>query len=167
MSDTEIQAAIENYLRARHALLEMGRRYPSRIGGNDNIPGRIGEFLALRFLEKKLRQQPSKVTQRSNPGYDLIDKKRKLLTQVKVITAENETGCSMRLKGGWDQFLLIQLGENYQPNRIGVLTAKQHKQARTDNPGWSSKPRVKLTMLGGKGLIGRYGTVFHGAELGL
>lgn len=43
-------------LNARHELLEPGRSYPERIGGNDNIIERIGEFIALRFFDRAGRQ---------------------------------------------------------------------------------------------------------------
>ena len=51
MPRAEIQSAIERYLQARHELLDLGRKHPGLIGGNDNILGRIGEFIALRFLQ--------------------------------------------------------------------------------------------------------------------
>lgn len=162
MSDTEIQKAIEQYLLSRKQILEVGRKYPNRIGGNDNIIGRIGEFIALRFLES-LGQNPSKVDGRSNPGYDLIEGEIK--TQVKVITAENEKGRNVRLKKPWNQFLLIELGEHYKPIRIGLLSESQHETSIAENPTWSQTPIVKLTMLGKKGLIGSYGRVYRQDEI--
>ena len=65
--DDEIKQAIEAYLQARKAILALGREVPERIGGNDNIIGRIGEFLGLRFLESR-GQHPEKVEGASNPG---------------------------------------------------------------------------------------------------
>lgn len=162
MTDKLIQTAIENYLQARHALLEMGRQYPGRIGGNDNIIGRIGEFIALRFLEK-LGQHPVKVNGASNPGYDLVE--GDIQTQVKVITDENQKGRNVRLTEPWNQFVLIELGQHYSPVRIGVLTRKQQNEALAENPSWSKTPIVKLTMLGPKGLIGKYGRVYQTHEL--
>lgn len=161
MVDTKIQAAIEKYLQARHEILELGREHPGRIGGNDNIIGRIGEFIALRFLER-LCQRPVKVLSSSNPGYDLIEEDRK--TQVKVITEENTRGRTVRLKEDWDQLLLIELGEHYRPIRIGLLTKDQHRQAISEN-GWSGIPVVSRTMLQPKGLIGKYGRVYESSEI--
>lgn len=157
MSDSDIQKAIEKYLQARKLILEVGERYPDRIGGNDNIIGRIGEFIGLRFLEAE-GQSPTKVNGRSNPGYDLIEGAKK--TQVKVITSENQKGRNVRLKKPWNQFLLIELGENYKPERIGLISESQHEIALSENPTWSRTPIVKLTMLGDRGLIGRYGKVY-------
>lgn len=157
MSDTEIQKAIEQYLQARKFILDVGRKYPDRIGGNDNIIGRIGEFIALKFLTG-LGQVPLKVEGSSNTGYDLID--GGVMTQVKVITAENQKGRNVRLKKPWNQFLLIELGDHYKPTRIGLISQAQHEKALQENPSWSQTPIVKLTMLGEKGLIGRYGRVY-------
>ena len=164
MPDSEIQEGIEKYLQARKNILKIGRKYPERIGGNDNIIGRIGEFIALRFLES-LGQNPEKILHSSNPGYDLIE--NNIQTQVKVITSENQKGKSVRLKKPWNQLVLIELGEHYKPERIGVLTEVQHQLALNENKGWSKSPIVKLTMLGQKGLIGRYGTIYEQDEISI
>lgn len=158
MPDREINKAISDYLDARKNILRLGYAYPHLIGGNDNIIGRIGEFIAIRFLES-LGQQPKKVEHRSNQGYDLVEGKR--LTQVKVITSENEKGKTVRLIKPWNQFVFIKLDEDYQPSTIGILTENQHEIALSENPTWSASPVVKLTMLGEKGLIGRYGELHH------
>lgn len=163
MSDVQIQAAIDAYLRGRHDLLELSKEHPGRIGGNDNIIGRIGEFIALRFLEAK-GQKPVKVEGSSNPGFDLVDD-RKIRTQVKVITAENIRGRSVRLQDPWDQLVLIELGDGYQPIRIGVLSKHEHTRACEENAGWSATPIVRRSMLGSKGIVGRYGRVYEGDEI--
>jgi hypothetical protein len=162
MPDNEIKIAVAKYLLARTEAIKLGSLYPQRFGGNDNIIGRIGEFLALRFLES-IGQQPLKVEGSSNPGYDLIEGSVK--TQVKVITHENQKGRSVRLKEPWNQLVLIELGGDYTPIRIGVLTKAQHEIALEENKKWSSKPIVKITMLGSKGLIGKYGRVYESIEL--
>jgi len=163
MCDSEIKETIDTYIRARSNLIDLGRKYPERVGGNDNLVGRIGEFIALRFLEHRLGQNPSKVPETSNPGYDFID--GELLTQVKTITSENQRGRSVRLVEPWNQLVLIELGEDYKPKRIGVLTEAEHQRACEENPGWSRSPIVKLSMLSTRGLIGRYGTVFDGSAV--
>jgi len=157
MSDTKIQKAVNRYIKARKEIIKLGK-ISDRISGNDNIIGRIGEFIALRFLES-LGQKPKKVLLSSNPGYDLID--NKTLTQVKVITAENKLGRNVRLNKPWTQLVLIELDENYEPRRIGILTEKNHNKSQKENKSWSKTPIVKLTMLGNKGLIGRYGKIHN------
>ncbi len=143
-------------------MLQLGLRHPERIGGNDNLIGRVGEFIALRFLEHR-GQTPIKVQHKSNPGYDLIEGETK--TQVKVITEENQKRRTVRLKPDWNQFLLIELGTHYKPVRIGILTRRQHQTAISENPGWAEQPIVKSTMLAPRGLIGRYGQVVSGNDL--
>ncbi|QAB15116.1 hypothetical protein [Hydrogenovibrio thermophilus] len=162
MPDSEIADTIEAYLQARKQLIKMGEKYPERISGNDNMIGRIGEFIALRFLES-LGQRPKKVTGKSNPGYDLED--GTILTQVKVITDENVKGRNVRLKKPWNQLILIELGEHYKPIRIGQLTEREHNKALEENATWSNQPTVKLTMLSDKGMIGKYGKVYAAEEI--
>ncbi len=155
--DLLVKAAIWKYLEARKNLLEIGEEYSQRIGGNDNLIGRIGEFIALRFLES-LGQNPRKMKLTTNPGYDLRDGKRK--TQVKVITAENQRGRTVPLKCGWTQLVLVELDIEYQPARIGLLTKGQHKKALKEKTSRSKNPVVSRSMLGKKGLIGDYGKVY-------
>ena len=160
--DDEIKQAIEAYLQARKAILALGREVPERIGGNDNIIGRIGEFLGLRFLESR-GQRPEMVEGSSNPGYDLVEGDCR--TQVKAITQENQRGRSVRLTPGWTQFLLIELGEHYTPERIGLISLAQHQQAIANGFARTPTPIVSLSMLGPRGLIGHYGEVFSGAAV--
>lgn len=160
--DQQIQIAIETYLQARSEILALGREVPERIGGNDNIIGRIGEFIGLRFLEA-LGQRPEKVEGASNPGYDLVEGACR--TQVKAITHENQRGRSVRLTPGWTQFLLMELGEHYTPDRIGLLTLEQQQQALDAGFAKTETPVVSLTMLGAKGLIGSYGRVYDSEEI--
>ena len=148
MSDAEIQTAIERYLLARHDLLQLGRVRPGRIGGNDNIIGRIGEFIALRFLEG-LGQHPTKVRGSSNQGYDLVEKQRQ--TQVKVITEENQKGRNVKLTEPWNQFVLIELGQHYKTVRIGILTKAKQEEALAENAGWSRTPNCQTHNVGSKG----------------
>lgn len=160
--DDEIKQAIEAYLQARKRILAIGLDVPERIGGNDNIIGRIGEFLGLRFLEA-LGQRPEKVEGASNPGYDLVEGDCR--TQVKAITHENQRGRSVRLTPGWTQFLLMELGEHYTPDRIGLLTLEQQQLALDAGFAKTETPVVSLTMLGAKGLIGSYGRVYDREEI--
>ncbi|MGY3265532.1 hypothetical protein [Lysobacter sp. HA35] len=162
MSDLEIQKAVENYFRARAELIALGRKHPDRFAGNDNIVGRFGEFIALRFLEH-LGQTPTKVVGLSNAGFDLIE--GELRTQVKVISAENQLGRSVRLKEPWDQLMLIQLCPDYRPFRLGLISKEQFLLARKAGQISSPNPFVTLGMLGPKGLISRYGNVYEQHEL--
>lgn len=156
-SNAEITSAIERYWSARMALIAIGEQYPYEFGGNDNLVGRIGEYLALGFL-RTLGQAPRRPTILSNPGYDFIE--GEILTQVKTITPENIAGRLSRLKDPWTQLVIIVLDESHQPQKIGVLTAEQHAQALRDHPTWSKNPVIRRSMLASTGIVGRYGTVY-------
>jgi hypothetical protein len=163
--DAEIQKAIDVYLKARAALRAVGEKYPKRMGGNDNLIGRIGEFMALQHLEQRGRA-PKKIgggRRSANPGFDLVEGGARI--QVKVISHENKRGRSTRLKGRWSELLLIELGPDYRQSRIGHLRAKDYAKARRKDKRFSGTPLVRRSMLGNKGLIGRYGKVTHAEEL--
>jgi hypothetical protein len=156
--EEEIKLCIDNYIVARKQLLDIGSKYPTLIGGNDNIIGRIGELYGLLFL-KSIGQKPSKVYISSNTGYDFVDDFTKLKTQVKVITSENKAGKSVMLVEPWDQFLLILLSDDYNIGKLGLISKKGLEKAINENPTWSVSPIVKKSMLGPKELIGKYGEV--------
>lgn len=155
--ETEIRETIKNYLSARKHFLEVARKYPAELKGNDNIIGRIGEYLAMKYLRHK-KLVPKKVESNSQQGYDIIcDGKRKF--SVKIITMENAIGRTVRLTEPWDEFILIELDEDYSIKRLGHLTKDSFNKALIENPTWSKNPYAKKTMLGDKGIIGRYGYV--------
>lgn len=157
MKDKIIENAISYYLKARKYFLETAIRYPQELRGNDNIIGRIGEYRAIEYLQGR-NMTPRKVASKSQQGYDIICNVNTKVS-VKVITCENTTGRTVRLTDPWDHFLLIEFDDNYEVNRVGYLTRDGFNKALNDNPKLSKKPYVKITMLGPKGLIGRYGTV--------
>ena len=72
MSDEEMLQGIADFASARIALLDIGTRNPYRLGGNDNVLRRIGEFWATRFLES-IGQKPRITGRSNNPGFDLVD----------------------------------------------------------------------------------------------
>ena len=152
IAEKKIKKAILQYIKARKRVIALGNIY-SAINGNDSIVGRIGEYYAIKFLES-INQQPEKILNSSNKGFDLQD--GEILTQVKVITHENKKGRSMRLKEPWNQFLLIELNEDYLPKTIGLIN-KQQLELAVKEKGWSQNPIVKRSMLGNKGLFGKYG----------
>ncbi|MDR5892332.1 hypothetical protein QC820_05845 [Halomonas mongoliensis] len=59
----------------------------------------------------------------------------------------------------------MELGEHYTPDRIELLTLEQQQQALDAGFAKTETPVVSLTMLGAKGLIGRYGRVYDREEL--
>jgi hypothetical protein len=55
--------------------------------------------------------------------------------------------------------MLIQLSATNLSGRVGLITREQFNQALVENLTWVKKPIVKTTMLGKRGLIGKYGIV--------
>lgn len=152
----EVEDAIAHYLRARNTFLSVAARHPDLLAGNDNVIGRIGEYLAMSFLKQEGRQT-KKVDSRSEKGHDLLDGTIRI--SVKILTNENVRGRGLRLTEPWDELLMIDFDTNSLAYRVGHLIKSQFEKARTENPAWSARPIVKKTMLGPKGLIGRYGVV--------
>jgi hypothetical protein len=157
----EISEAIRAYLEARKRFLAIAKKYPDEIGGNDNIIGRIGEYLALRFLRSKGRS-PRKTALLSQAGFDLEDGEIKI--SVKILTAENKKGRVGRLKEPWHELVVIDLSADLS-GTIGFITRAQFNDAYEKNPGWRAdpawrnKPLVRASMLRPKGLIHDYGVV--------
>lgn len=110
------------YLQARKKFRDATDKN-SLLSGNDNIVGRIGEFIAVQFLEKEFKRK--NITRNQNPverGYDIIADQKKV--SVKTITAENSSGRTTKIKDPWDEFVLVEIGENNQVLRIGYLVKK-------------------------------------------
>ncbi len=155
----EVERVITEYLAARNRFLSVAEQHPELLGGNDNIIGRIGEYLAISFLTKKDRK-PKKVKSKSEKGHDLLVGTTKV--SVKLLTSENMKGRGLRLTEPWDELLVIQLNTQSLEYRVGHLLKAQFNKALTENRGWSQHPIVKRTMLGTNGLIGKYGSVENG-----
>lgn len=155
----KIDLAIADYLSARNRLLALAAKYPELLAGNDNVIGRIGEYLAMSFLSRKGRVA-KRAKSKSEKGYDLLVGRKKV--SVKLLSSENVKGRGMRLTDPWDELLVLEFDTRSLKFRIGHLLRRQFEQALVDNPGWSRNPIVKKTMLGEKGLIGRYGSIEGG-----
>lgn len=157
-----LRKASRDYLQARERFLSFANGTEA-LSGNDNIMGRIGEFIAWQFL---IDRHPRKPTDISNPGFDLICDDHTRIS-VKMITHENHTGRTSRIKEPWEELIVIELGEGAEILRLGHLTKAQFNQARRAHPSWSETPYTSRSMLGRKGLIGRYGEVYLGSYLHL
>jgi hypothetical protein len=167
----ELQKAAKAYLQARKIFLDIANN-TKELDGNDNIMGRIGEFIAYQFLEKAGRK-PLKNINKTQKGYDIeCDEEKKTQVSVKLISSENKTERTTRLKEPWDELILIELGES-EVVRIGHLIKEQFNRALLENPKHSEKqypkfseePYIKKTMLNSKGLIGKYGVVYSSEKV--
>ena len=160
MHIAKLRITSKRYLQARKEFLNVANS-TSELSGNDNIVGRIGEFIAYQFLSGRNARKNDNKTEK---GFDIIcDRHTKI--SVKTITYENETQRTTRVKEPWDELILIVINDNCAVEKIGHLTKSQFKRAIQDNHHWSNEPYCKLTMLGLNGLIGKYGKVYSSAEL--
>jgi hypothetical protein len=162
MQIEELRKTAKSYLLARKKFLDVANE-TAELSGNDNIIGRIGEFIAYQLLENQNRS-PIKNGSKSEPGYDLTCDSGTRVS-VKTITHENETQRTTRIKEPWDELILIELNDSATIERIGILKKSEFKIARTENTRFSLEPYCKLSMLNPKGLIGMYGIVLQPAEL--
>ena len=71
MSDTtEFKTTARNYLIARQKFLKIAEKTDG-LFGNDNLVGRIGEFVAYQYLHEHNRQ-PKRPASKSEKGFDYI-----------------------------------------------------------------------------------------------
>ena len=152
-----IRKVIHKYLHARRRLFELEEEYPNELSGNDNIIGRIGEYIAIRYLESKKRTAIKNIN-KSQKGYDLLDTNGCRIS-VKIITAENKMGRTTRLKQPWDEVILIVLDDEYKISKIGLLQKSEFLKSLNDNKNRSNNPYLFRHSLGEKGLFSIYGVV--------
>ena len=153
-----LRKSAKEYLRAREKFRSMTDNIPE-LNGNDNLVGRIGEFIAVQFIELTLKRK--NVTRNTNAvqaGYDIVADNRRV--SVKIITSENHTGRTTPIRDPWDELVLIELGERADVMKIGFLTRKEFEAAYKGSP--SHPPIASRNMLKEDGLIGKYGKVYTG-----
>ncbi|MCB0724363.1 MAG: hypothetical protein KDC73_06635 [Ignavibacteriae bacterium] len=153
-STSKLKKVCKNYLKARREFLDISNQQ-NELFGNDNIVGRIGEFIAIQFLRNYSRV-PIKNLNKTQKGYDLLCNNKKI--SVKTITCENLTKRTTRIKDPWDELVLIELKEG-KIEKIGYIVKGRFQKAIRDE-FIRSEPYTKLSMLNPGGLIGRYGKVF-------
>lgn len=148
-----------DYLYARKLFLEFANN-DDVLKGNDNIIGRIGEFIAYRFLELQNRN-PVMNQNPTEKAYDMICE-NDVLISVKMITNENKKGQTSKTKDGWGELIIILLDENHKVDKIGHLTKAQFEIALNTSSKWNNPtPYCRKSLLNIDGLIGVYGTIFY------
>lgn len=150
------------YLEARQTFLEIANE-DDILKGNDNIIGRIGEFIAFQFLEQTNRN-PIMNGNTVQKGFDIICD-NVIEVSVKMITHENKAGQTTKISEPWGELLIIILNADNKVEKIGHLTKEQFKRALINNSRWSETPYARKTMLNANGLIGIYGKVYESSEL--
>jgi hypothetical protein len=160
----ELKQIAGKYLRARKAFRDATDKIPE-LSGNDNLVGRIGEFIAIQFLHDKLHR--NEIARNENvvqTGYDILaDGKR---VSVKVITAENKSGSTTPIREPWDELVFVELAADAEVSRIGFLEKRGFQEALRSGFLKSKFPIAKRRMLDPMRLIDRYGRVYKAEELG-
>ena len=154
----------KKYLQARKEFLDIADK-SDILSGNDNLVGRIGEFIAYQYLLETNRKpiRPTKIgsngIHKTNKGFDFLCDNRKTMVSVKCITSENKAGTTTVIEEPWDELILILINQQIKVECFGVLLKDQFNQALKDGHIKSKRPYTRRTMLGKGGLISIYGNV--------
>lgn len=151
-----------NYLKARKEFLEIANK-DKVLHGNDNIIGRIGEAIAHSFLEKQYRQ-PIVVKNQSNPGYDIICEADGAKISVKMITSENYTGSTSKIRHEWNELVGIELDEDLKVKRLGIIS-KDNFEKEQKRRGRILEPNFSRAMLKENGIFDVAGKLYNQQEL--
>ena len=157
----ELQKLAKEYLSARQQFLSAIREDHPELGGNDNIVGRIGEFVALQFLRRSNREV-SKCKNATNKGFDIECSNGRQIS-VKTITAESKTGRTTKLKQPWHELIMIYIGDNYEVEKIGHIHIEDFKIAVREKI--ISEDPVANRRFFENGLFSRFGTIYSGEQV--
>lgn len=147
---------------ARQKFLTDTKDYEQMMG-NDNIIGRIGEFVALDFLTRQGRKV-NKNKNRVEKGFNLLCKDSDKIS-VKLITAENKYGRTTRLKDTRTEFILITLDEGYKVERIGHMRKDELLRAVEAKFLRNAEPLADRKMTNDGGLFERFGRLYKGDDV--
>ncbi|MBZ4042668.1 hypothetical protein [Flavobacterium hibisci] len=156
---SELKLLAKKYLSARREFLSAIREDHPELGGNDNIVGRIGEFVALQFLENSNRRV-QKCKSATNKGFDIVCSNGRQIS-VKTITAESKTGRSTKLKQPWQELIIIYIGKNYEVETIGHIHVEDYDIAISKKAAKEDQVTDKRLLLEG-GLFSEYGKLYTG-----
>ena len=164
MKDEEkLKKLARDYLIARKKFRDAADKIPE-LAGNDNIIGRIGEFIAMQFLEHKLKRKAVRNTNMVQVGYDINSNGKKV--SVKTITSKNKRGSTTKVKDPWDELIIIELGENSKVKQIGYINRNKFKKALKEKFLKNPNPTVSRSMLKKERLFGKYGQIFTSKDIG-
>ena len=151
-----------DYLSARKHFLDESDKH-KELSGNDNIIGRIGELIAIKYLHTQGRiaiKNESAVEK----GYDLKVADSDLIS-VKIITSENKKGRTTKIKKPWTEIIIISLDIEYKVDRLGHITERQFEIAIKENFIFDYEPYTNRRMLNDNGLFDKYGVLLKSDEL--
>lgn len=154
----ELRKAANKYLQARNEFIEVAKKN-KELWGNDNIIGRIGEFVVLQYL-RELDIKTENRENQSQKGWDFKCQRtdenginKEFLVSVKTITHENNKGNTSHVtypikKGNgevemsipWNELIVVVLEEDNNKKvfveKIGIITKEeledQNKQRKIE-----------------------------------
>ena len=160
MNETEqFKTTAKNYLKARQDFLTIAEK-TDWLFGNDNLVGRIGEFIAYQYLHDYNRR-PKRPTSKTEKGFDFICDNGQVKVSVKTITAENKIGSTTIITEPWDELILITINDKRKIDKFGIITKEQFHKAVDSGHIKSKTPYARRTMVGPKGLITKFGTIIE------
>jgi hypothetical protein len=164
MKDEEkLKKLARDYLVARKKFRDVADNIPE-LAGNDNIIGRIGEFIAMQFLEHRLDRKPIRNKNMVQSGYDIKANGKKV--SVKIITFENKKGRTTPIKNPWDELIVIELGENSKVSQIGYISKDKFRKALKEKFFINPNPVASRSMLKKDRLFDIYGKIFTSKDIG-
>ena len=159
MKKKEIQSVIKEYLSGRQKFLNYAKDEES-LSGNDNIIGRIGEYIAFEYLNLQNRNPIKAVINRA--GYDIVcDNKDEIKISVKLISNENKKGRTTKIGESWNELIIILLDENYEIQKLGHISEKEFDSGINNNDFKGAYKYASRTMVNEDGIITKYGKVIE------
>ena len=160
MNETEkYKTTAKNYLEARKSFLAVANK-TDWLFGNDNLVGRIGEFIAYQYLHEHKRN-PRRPKRKTEKGYDFICDNGKTKVSVKTITFENKAGSTTIISEPWDELILITINDKVKVEKLGIITKSQFLEAIQNGHLKSKSPYARRTMVGRNGLINKFGKIVN------
>ena len=156
----KLRELAKEYLKARQEFLIKSEKI-EELKGNDNIVGRIGELVAIQFLQDR-GIGAIKNSSQVQKGYDLTANNGKNKISVKIITAENKSGRTTKIKNPWTDLVLITLNSAYTVEKIGFIKNVDLKKAVLSGVLKSEEPYASRKLLDKGSVFDLFGTIWEG-----
>lgn len=158
MKDTaQFKITAKNYLKARQDFLTIAEK-TDWLFGNDNLVGRIGEFIAYQYLHEHNRD-PKRPKSKTEKGFDFLCNKGTIRVSVKTITSENKVGSTTIITEPWDELILITINSKIKVEKFGFITKEQFQKAKEEGHLKSQAPYARRSMVGTNGLFSKFGKI--------
>lgn len=160
MDFDKMKSLAVDYLKARETFIKRSKDF-RELDGNDNIIGRIGEYIAMKYLSNSGRAV-TKCSSKVNKGFDLRCGEEETIS-VKLITAENKSGRTTSLKQPWTELIIITLSPEYKVDRIGHILHTNFIQVQSKY--FRKQAYAHRNLLKDDGLFALHGKLLKGPEV--